>query len=188
MQTIFERLTAPAVVDATFVVVDDDATTAAPLVHRPQGGRPPSRMTTSPAIWGDIAPTGPTVDDARMLLTSLLYVPCSDVRIVAEVGRCILVEYEPMGKADPDIVLATWPSARPINRIIVELQNARAVNWGNWVEFWAGINRYIDDLAEVLKASTATGEERSFILSWAYNVRDTGRATVDQGRRYTTYF
>ncbi len=175
MQVIFDKLAAPAVIDAPFVVVYPEQQTA--IEKRPQG-----RPTAPPArSWGD--DDGLTVDHARVLLAGLLHCPFSDVRILDEVGRCVLVEYTPLGRVDPDIVLTTWPSGRPINRAIVNLQQARMIRWPDWGEFWRSMNDYIADLTAVLTASTATGAERAFILAWAYRVRDTGAALAEVGRR-----
>lgn len=167
--------------DVEFVVIDYEAGAALARRARP--------AATSPALydWGDDA--GLTLDEARALLAGLLRCPLKDCRIVAQAGRAYLLEYEPLGKIDPDIVLCAWPSARPINRLICELQEARALNWGNWGEFWQGMNRYVEDLESLLKGATITALERSFVLRWAYRIRDTGAALVDARRRdYANYW
>ena len=164
--------------DVEFVLVEPETETMA-LARRP--------VLPSPVQRWDIEPSdGLTTDGARAMLAGLLGRPLKTCRIISNVGRAYLVIYEPLGKVDPDLVLCAWPSARPVNRAIYELQEARMVDWGSWREFWSGLNRYVEALEAMLRQATITGTERAFVLEWAYGVRDRGRAISGDpwGREY----
>ena len=163
------------ILDVEFVVVESETETQKPWVVAPA----PVRYN-----WGKS--DGLTNAGARAMLASLLGRPVQDCRIVDQVGRAYLVNYEPLGKIDPDIVLCAWPSARPVNCAIYGLQEARMVDWGDWASFWEGLNRYAEALKKLLKHASITGEERAFVLEWAYGVRDQGRAISGDpwGREY----
>lgn len=137
-------------------------------------------MVRSPLIIG--TDNGLTVEEAWTKLASLMQAPLNSVSIIEKVGRCYLLEYQPLQKPDPDIVFCDWPGARPINSTILDMQEARAVRWRNWNEFWDGMDYYVKALKKLLKHSSATGEERAFVLHWAQRVRDTGAAIVDPRR------
>ena len=144
-------------------------------------------VAPSPVQRWDIEPgAGLSNDEARARLAKMFGRPLKDCRVVSQVGRAYLVAHEPMGKVDPDIILCAWPSARPINHAIYELQMARMLDWGSWAEFWEGMNRYVKGLKKLLKRAAITGEERAFVLEWAYGVRDRGRAISGDpwGREY----
>lgn len=151
-------------VDVEFVVVETES--AAPLVCRP--APKPARWS-----WED---TGLTVERAHVMLAELLRCPVRDVRIMDRAGRAYLVEYEPLGKADPDIVLLDWPSARPVQRLILGLQEARALNVREWGEWWQIIDGYVRDLEKLTAGVKISGDERSFVLRWARYVRDSAMA------------
>jgi len=155
-------------IDVEFVVVDTE-TTAAPLVHGPH--RPRRR-------WDIATDDRLKVDHARKILAELLRVPIAELTIMDAVGRAYLINYEPLGHPDPDIVLCDWPSAKPVNRAICELQRARAVKWRDLGEFWQCLGTYIENLTAVMIGSKITGPERQFVLNWAYTVRDKGRRIV----------
>lgn len=155
--------TVEPVFDIEFVVVPEPG---APIERR---SLPPARARGE---WGDA--NALTADRARALLAGLLRQPVTKVHIIDQVGRCYLIEYEPVGKVDPDIVLCDWPSARPINRAMVRFQETRARAWRDLGEFWRVINCQIESLATLLKGAAIEGRERAFVLRWAYAVRDTG--------------
>jgi hypothetical protein len=130
-------------------------------------------VAPSPYDFGES--DGMAIDRARTLLAGLLRSPITHISILDHVGRVYLLEYESLGKPDPDIIICDFPSAKPINRLLLELQNARGLHWLDWNEFWHGINWYIEELQCLTAGHTGmVSAERAFVLAWAYRIRDTG--------------
>jgi len=166
-----------AMVDVEFVVVEEDVQPTT-LATRPA---PPVR-------WHIDDDGGLTNERARRLLAELLRVPFAVVRVVGQVGRVALLEYEPLGTPDPDIVICDFPSAKPINRVLCDLQRARGVAWRDWQEFWGGIDWYAEELKRLTAGAAMTAEERAYLLAWVYHVRDSGKTIERANPEWSRYY
>lgn len=113
----------------------------------------------------------------RGVLTALLARPLRTFALIQQVGPFALVEYEPLDEVDPDIIVATGPDSRVFNKLMLRLQEARRGNLDWQPEQWyrrvAGI---VSGLETCLVQMGARAAEMEFVLTWAAEVRDFGRA------------
>ena len=106
----------------------------------------------------------------KLLLTDLLAEPVSKFAVRERVGRFALVDYTPITRPDPDIMLLTGPEGARFNAAVLLLQRHRAVYRLTVAEWYAVARRLLLHIEAALNRVAPDVEEREFVMAWATDV------------------
>jgi len=141
--------------------------------------RPELAFALMPETSGGPLPMLPEPTPAVMqaVTAAVLRQPVRDVEIVKSVGRFFLVSYFPLGKRDPDMMLAMsmgasrrfWPAIRAFQ----EARRWRLCDtWENWYERVGDAARLVlSPLGEL----NPHQKEARFVIEWLIDCASTGR-------------
>ena len=115
---------------------------------------------------------------ARAVLARALGFPVRAFRIVAEVGRMVWMQYEPLGDDDPNIVLMVGGQPReqtPFNNAMLAFQAERLTSpYGNRRAWYARVDQAASRVGAALLLANPTEAEAELVLGFVATVRDAG--------------
>ena len=134
-----------------------------------------ARMAQYPAellSMMDDVDTTPSVsmEVVTVLVSGILWMALKAAHPVAQVGRFVVVEYAPLEKPDPDIIITTAAggAADAFHRAVLEHQRARGRKNPASQGWYEAVMESIRGLVPPLYALHPTVMEAAFVLRWAY--------------------
>lgn len=121
------------------------------------------------------------VDILTMFVAELLDWPVAQVRVLRQVGRFVLVSYEPLLGIDPDAVLVmeTGQAAQAFHAAMQEFQDIRRDRSSELRGWYRRAKAAARDLAGPLWNLQPTPEEADFVVRWLMQVVSMGKRIND---------
>jgi hypothetical protein len=134
--------------------------------------------------WADRSERGlpaPQVDPESILIwtADVLQMPVRYVKPREQVGRFVIVDYQPLSQPDPDIILALMPGAQAFHRAILDFQRARARHSETWSSWYLRVKETARRVLLPLRLLEPHPLEADFVIRWLLLVCAKGQ-TVQQ--------
>lgn len=113
--------------------------------------------------------TQPSVEPWEMvvLVADMIEFPVATVKLAAAAGRFCVLDYKPIQKPDPTLVLMVGEGNEEFNRLVKRILALKGRQANLYPAEWLKLTRpYLDTALEILEKVGALPDERRLVMTW----------------------